>query len=252
MQIIIVTGAQGAGTTTVSLLLSKQIAVISNKKTLLIDGNISKPDIFNILNEYKREQTNNNLDIVMDYAISEKNISEIIKTNVEKLNNSNLEILMGSNIKKQYSEDQYINLINSLERLYDIVIIDSDIKVPQILIEYAVKIIICIIQDKKQIAELSYKHNKLIALNKADILINKYVSGVLEKKYLKELLKEEKYKVSYNSSVIRSINQSTLSVESNKFNIEMNTIANSILSEFGYIHKKSFLFKSFIPQKDVN
>lgn len=242
-KVITVCGEENIGKTTTALFLAKTICELSPKsKVLVVDLDIKKPSIYNILSKESSIAPRFNIDTIMNYAISTKDLTSVIKANAEKMNNSTLEIIMGTNNKNDFEENQYVNFLNEVEKLYDFIIIDTCSKPHNILLEYSNTILFVINQSYYNISRISNCYWKIINNEKTEILINKYEAGISDTKFIETTLaKTINHKILYDKNVIRSINKGTLSLDECDYSKSIIKVTKTILKDYGIVIKTSIL-----------
>lgn len=241
-KIILCTSSEkNIGVSSCSLLLAKTIEDLTKKKILIIDLNLIDPEVYLIMTGERNSL--HNIDIILNYAISEKELQAVIKGNVEKLNNSNIEILMGTTLREKYKNEQFITLLKEASNIYDLVIIDSIASnLPGAVIDYSNNILFFTNQDNKFLINAK-KFDDLINLDKCEIVVNKYESNILSTNKISKLLgKDIKYKICYDKSIIKLINEGNLNINGLKATDDFKLIAKDLANRYNLLSKKRFLF----------
>lgn len=252
-KIITCIGEENTGVTTTALMLSKTLSSLLNKKVLLVDLNYKKPDIHKVLSGEVYSKFN--IDIVMNYAISESNLEVAVTTNVEKLNNSKMEVLMGTNAKRDYDPEQYINFFNQVVKMYDFVVIDTIVgKIPQVVTDYSNDILFIVDQSKKNLSNIATKYWKTLKSDKVEIVVNRYEKGVLDDKKIAEILeKKVSYKVNYDKSIIKYLNNKELTLEDTEYTDCIEKVAKTLIKRYGLeVKKKGFKISNLFKIRGGN
>jgi Flp pilus assembly CpaE family ATPase len=251
-RIITCLGEENIGVTTTAIMLAKTISQMSKKNTLLLDLNSKKPDVYKYLSN-SEEQPQNNIDLVMNYAISEKNLSAVIKNNVETLTNSKLDIIMGSNINQDFDIDQYINLLDSVNKMYDFIVIDTSIKINETIKDHSDLILFIVDQCNKNLYNIKLKHWKLLNDVKTNIVVNKYNKDICKLKTVKNIIqKEDIHKIHYDPAVVVALNNRVLNLEEGLYDNSIKEITKYILKKYSVSYKENKRFSLFGRKKEVD
>jgi septum formation inhibitor-activating ATPase MinD len=240
------------GKTTTALNLGKVISDLINQSVIAVDLDVVSKDFFNILSE-ENTYSYKNVDIVMSYAVKSKGLEEVINANKETLINSKFDVMFGTRGNDLFSDNQYINFIESIKKIYPISIIDWNADyIPNVIKERVDCILVLVDQDKRGLLEIKQKNGSLLNNPKTLVAVNRYNEKILSLGNIEKIIhKDISFTIPYDIEVIKKVNSKNLNMNGTKYEESIKEISYNILKQFNIkTFKKSTIF-SFNKKRKV-